>query len=103
METAKSTGALETDLDGYDAGADSECARAMAEAVLCELSLTAHCTRQSNSGPPSSVTQKPSEQSLRSAQSRDPLSSVDRVRLDPDLDFIVQDDGVIELTEAGFR
>jgi hypothetical protein len=103
METAKSTGTLETNLDGYDAGADSECARAMAEAVLRELSLTRPWTRQSNPAHPSSVDQKPNEQSLRSAQSRDPLPSVDRLRLDPDLDFIVQDDGVIELTEAGFR
>jgi hypothetical protein len=103
METAKSARALETNLDGYDAGADSECARAMAEAVLRELSLTRPWTRQSNPAHPSSVDQKPNEQSLRSAQSRDPLPSVDRLRLDPDLDFIVQDDGVIELTEAGFR
>jgi len=28
---------------------------------------------------------------------------VDRIRLDPELDFVVHDDGVIELTEAGFR
>ena len=28
---------------------------------------------------------------------------MDRLRFDSDLDFIVQDDGVIELTEAGFR
>src|SRR5262245_21695178 len=103
METAKSARALETSLDGYDPGADSECARAMAEAVLRELSLTGPWTRQSNLAHPSSVDQKPSGQSLRSAQSRDPLPSVDRLRLDPDLDFIVQDDGVIELTEAGFR
>jgi hypothetical protein len=31
------------------------------------------------------------------------MPSVDRIRLDPDLDFVVHDDGVIELTEAGFR
>ena len=92
-----------TNLDGYDAGADSECARAMAEAVLRELSLTGPWTRQSNPAHPSSVDQKPSGQSLRSAQSREPLPSVGRLRLDPDLDFIFQDDGVIELTEARFR
>jgi len=31
------------------------------------------------------------------------MPSVDRIHLDPDLDFVVHDDGVIELTEAGFR
>jgi hypothetical protein len=31
------------------------------------------------------------------------LPSLDRIRLDLDLDFIVHNDGVIELTEAGFR
>jgi hypothetical protein len=94
---------VETTLD--DAGADSECARAMAEAVLRELSLTASCTRQSNSGRPSSVDQKPSGQSPVAARSGEPRaapSSLDRIRLDPNLDFIVHDDGVIELTEAGF-
>src|SRR5262245_29246448 len=95
-----------TKLDGYDAGADSECARAMAEAVLRELSLTAPCTRQSNSGRPNSVDQKPSEQSPVAARSGEPRaapSSLDRIRLDPDLDFVIHNDGVIELTEAGFR
>jgi hypothetical protein len=40
MEIAKSARALGTKLDGYDAGAESECAKAMAEAerVLRELS-----------------------------------------------------------------
>jgi hypothetical protein len=106
METAKSARALETTLNGYDAGADSERARAMAEAVLRELSLTGPCTRQSNPGRPGSIDEKPSEPSPVSAQSGQPRaapSSVDRIRLDPDLDFIVHDDGLIELTEAGFR
>jgi hypothetical protein len=85
METAKSARALETNLDGYDVGADSECARAMAEAVLCELSLAGPCT------------------SARSAEPRTALPSLDRIRLDPNLDFIVRADGVIELTEVGFR
>jgi len=63
----------------------------MAEAVLRELS-----------GYPSSVDEKPSAPvSAQLGQPRVP--SIDRIRLDPDLDFIVHDDGVIELTEAGFR
>jgi hypothetical protein len=52
------------------------------------------------------VDEKPSEQSPVSARSGEPRvapSSLDRIRLDPDLDFIVHDDGLIELTEAGFR
>src|SRR5262245_51298489 len=91
--------APETNLDGCDPGADT--ARAMAEAVLRELSLASACTRQSNSGHPSSVDEKPL--SAQSAEPRAALPSADRIRLDPDLDFIVHDDGVIELTEAGFR
>jgi acetylornithine deacetylase/succinyl-diaminopimelate desuccinylase-like protein len=92
MEIAESARALEV-FDG-SADAESECAKALAEAerVLDELSLTAPRTRRS-----SSVDEK------SSGQSGDPLPSVDRLRLDPGLDFVVHDDGVIELTEAGFR
>jgi hypothetical protein len=75
----------------------------MAEAVLRELSLTAPCARQSNPGPPSSVDSEQSSVSARSAEPRAAPSALDRIRLDPDLDFIVHDDGAIELTEAGFR
>jgi hypothetical protein len=52
------------------------------------------------------VHEKPSEQSPVSARSGEPRvapSSLDRIRLDADLDFVVHDDGMIELTEAGFR
>src|SRR5262245_2171833 len=103
MAFAKAARALETNLDGYDAGGESECARAMAEAVLRELSLTGPCTSQSNPGRPSSVDSEQSPLSARSGEPRVALPSVDRIRLDPDLDFVVHDDGVIELTEAGFR
>jgi hypothetical protein len=44
--------------------------------------------------------------SLVSRQSAVPSlspSSIDRLSLDPGLDFVVHDDGMIELTEAGFR
>jgi hypothetical protein len=108
MAFTESARALGARLDGYNAGAESECAKAMAEAerVLRELSLTAPSTRQSNPGRVSSEDEKPSEQSPVSAQSGEPraaLPPADRLRLDPDLDFVVHDDGVIELTEAGFR
>jgi hypothetical protein len=106
METVKSARTLETNLDGYDPGADSECARAMAEAVLRELSANAPCTRQSSPRGPNSVDEKPGEQSPVSARSDEPRvapSSLHRIRLDPDLDFVVYADGMIELTEAGLR
>jgi hypothetical protein len=50
--------------------------------------------------------EKPSEQSPVSARSGEPRvapSSLHRIRLDPDLDFVVYADGMIELTEAGLR
>jgi hypothetical protein len=73
----------------------------MAEAVLRELSTNAPCTRRA-----SSVDATPSEQSPISAHSGEPriaLPSVDCIRLDPNLDFVVHADGAIELNEAGFR
>lgn len=114
MEIPKSAGAGITQpqkrptLDEHGAGAVSECARAMAEAkrVLRELSLDASFTRQSNSRHSNSLAEKPSEQCLASARSGRPraaLPPVTRLCLDPSLDFVVHDDAVIELTEAGFR
>ena len=52
------------------------------------------------------VAEEPSEQNLVSARSgRAPaaLPPVNRLSLDPNLDFVVHEDGMIELTEAGFR
>jgi hypothetical protein len=104
MEIAARAVNLEINLDGCDPGADPECARAMAESVLRELSLTGPCTSRLHPGHPSSVDEKSSAQvSAQSGQPRVAMPSVDRIRLDPDLDFVVHDDGVIELTEAGFR
>ena len=108
MEIAKSARALGTKLDGYNAGTESECAKAMAEVegVLRELSLSAPCACRSSPGRSSSVAERRSEQSVVSSGSAEPraaLPSADRLRLDPDLDFVIHDDGVIELTEAGFR
>ena len=91
-----------TKLDEYSAGAEADCARAMAEAVLRELSLVAPSARRSNPGRSSSPDEK-NEQSPRSAGPPAALPPVYRFRLDPDLDFAVHDDGVIELTEAEFR
>jgi len=62
-------------------GAESACARAMAEAekVLREISVVAApCTHFDT-------------------------SLTDCLTLDPGLDFVLLDDGVVELTEAGFR
>jgi hypothetical protein len=75
---------VRTKLDGYGRGAESACARAMAEAerVLRETSVVAPRTHF--------------DLSLARAMP-DPLP------LDPSLDFVVHDDGMIELTEAGFR
>ena len=116
MEIAKSVRAwnlkpwkrsVNAKLDPSDAGAESQCAKARAEAerVLRELSLSAPACR-SNPGRPSSVAGRRNEQSVVSARSEEPraaLPSLDRLRLDADLDFVLHDDGVIELTEAGFR
>jgi hypothetical protein len=98
---------VETKLDECGAGPETKCAKAMAEVerVLRELFLDAP-TRQSNPSRSNSVAKKPSEQSLVSARPERPraaLPPVNRLCLDPNLDFVVHDDGVIELTEAGFR
>jgi hypothetical protein len=75
---------VRTKLDEYGRGAESACARAMAEAerVLREISVVAPWTHF--------------DSSLARAMP-------DCLPLDPGLDFVVHDDGMIELTEAGFR
>jgi hypothetical protein len=108
MEIAKSTQATGTNLDGYNAVAESECEKAMAEAgrVLRELSISAPYPCRPNPVGASFVTERCSEQSVvssRSAQPRAAQLSAGRLRLDPDLDFVIHDEGAIELTEAGFR
>jgi hypothetical protein len=64
-------------------GAESACARAMAEAarVLREIAVVA-----------------PQHFALSLAR-----AMPDCLTLDPGLDFVLHDDGMIELTEAGFR
>jgi hypothetical protein len=80
-----------TSLDEYGRGAESDCARAMAEIerVLHELALT----RRSS----------PERLSPAKAPSLVPATPIDRLVLDPGLDFVFHKDGMIELTEAGFR
>jgi hypothetical protein len=74
---------VRTKVEEYGRGAESACARAMAEAdrVLRENSVVAPCTID-----------------LSLAR-----TMPDCLILDPGLDFVLHDDGMIELTEAGFR
>ena len=76
---------------------DADCARAIAEVerVLHELALF---TRRSSPQRSSPANEAPKAPSLVPAS-----SPIDRLVLDPSLDFVVHDDGLIELTEAGFR
>ena len=85
-----------TSLDEYGRGAESDCARAMAEIerVLRELALTRRSSPD-RLGPADEASNAPS---LVPAP-----SPIDRLVLDAGLDFIFHKDGMIELTEAGFR
>ena len=85
-----------TSLDEYGRGAESDCARAMAEIerVLHELALT----RGSSPERLSPANEASNAPSLVPAP-----SPIDRLVLDAGLDFIFHKDGMIELTEAGFR
>jgi hypothetical protein len=86
-----------TSLDEHGRGGQSDCARAMAEAekALRELALF---TRRSK--PEHSFTAN----KARKAPTLIPATSpIDRVVLDPGLDFVFHKDGIIELTRAGFR
>jgi len=81
----------QTSLDEYGRGAESDCARAIAqvEKVLHEL---AHFTRRSTANEASNAP------SLVPAP-----SPIDQLVLDAGLDFVCHQDGMIELSEAGFR
>ena len=85
-----------TSLDEHGRDGESDCARAMAEAekVLPELALF---TRRSKPACSSPANEAPHAPSLV------PAPSIDRLVLDPGLDFVFDKDGVIELTEVGFR
>ena len=86
-----------TSLDKHGRGGQSDCARAMAEAerVLRELALF---TRRSKPACSSPANEAPKAPSLVPAP-----SPTERLVLDPGLDFAFHKDGMIELTEAGFR
>jgi hypothetical protein len=85
------------------AGTRSECERAIAEAetVLRELLLVQ--PRQATVEPPSVPSAKSSEAATQSLLYCSAPSAVDRLHLDPHLDFVVCDEGLIEITEAGVR
>jgi hypothetical protein len=78
-------------------GAESNCARAMAEVerVLHEL---APFTRRSN---PERTT--PANEASNASSLVPAPAPIDRLVLDPGLDFAIHKDGMIELTECGFR
>jgi hypothetical protein len=124
---AKSTEPACADQAGEHTGAaESDRARAIAQAesVLREISLTALSVRRRGPELSSSVSQKAESEIPSFAASRRPKpythshrtaahfgifdvrlakAILDPLPLDPGLDFIVLDDGVIELTETGFR
>ena len=84
-------------LDELSRGGQSDCARAMAEAekALRELALF---TRRPKPEHPNAANKTRKMPALVSAP-----SPIDRVVLDPDLDFVFHKDGTIELTRVGFR
>jgi hypothetical protein len=96
---------LQTKLDNYGVNAESACARAMAEAEEALRELSRRTVHPAIEPERSSVAnEKAGEQSLiSSGVPRGAPSPVDRLRLDPDLDFAFHNDGLIELTEPGFR
>ena len=123
----RNTEAACADRAGESGGsAESDCARAMAQAesVLREISLTAFSARRRSPELSSSVSEKtesaipgfatirgsqPYTHSYRAATQfgifdlRLAKAIPERVPLDLGLDFVVHDDGAIELTETGFR
>jgi hypothetical protein len=85
-----------TSHDEYGRGAESDCARAMAEIerVLRELALTRRSSPERLS---------PANEASNAPSLVPTPSPIDRLVLDAGLDFIFHKDGMIELTEAGFR
>jgi hypothetical protein len=118
----RNTEAACADRAGESGGsAESDCARAMAQAerVLREISLTAFSARRRSPELSSSVSERaesaiPGFATIRGTQPythsyrgifdlRLAKAIPERVPLDLGLDFVVHDDGAIELTETGFR
>jgi hypothetical protein len=103
----------------YSGSAVSDCASAIAQAerVLREFSLMAFCARRSSplstsvsektkASVPGFPTIRGSKHSYRAGapfRGLDLQPIPDHLPLDPGLDFVVHDDGAIELTEIGFR
>src|SRR5262245_40747489 len=95
----------QTNLGEYTRSAEPGCARAMAaaESVLRELSSSRSSRANRVSGHSSTDDATPLASSLpRLAPALTP-PCINNIALDPDLDFVVHEDRVIELTEAGFR
>jgi hypothetical protein len=86
-----------TSLDEHGRGGQSDCAKAMAEAekVLRELALF---TRRSKPEHSNAATKARKAPVLIAAS-----VPIDRVVLDPDLDFVLHKDGTIEFTGLGFE
>jgi hypothetical protein len=86
-----------TSLDEHGRVGQSDCARAMAEAekVLRELALFTRRSKPEHSNTATKAWKGP-------ALVPDP-SPIDRIVLDPGLDFVLHKDGTIELTGVGFR
>jgi hypothetical protein len=119
----RNTEAACADRAGESGGsAESDCARAIAQAesVLREISsvrrrspeLSSSVSQKAESAIPRFATirgTKPDTQSYRTEAQfgifdlRLAKAILDRLPLDPGLDFMVLDDGAIELTETGFR
>ena len=117
----RNTEAACADRAGESGGsAESDCARAMAQAerVLREISLTAFSARRPSPELSSSVSENgessiPDFATIRGSKhphrAAAQLGGFDlqpipnHLSLDPGLDFVVHDDGAIELTETGFR
>jgi hypothetical protein len=121
-ESKSAEGACADKAGGHGGSAEFHCARgiAQAEGVLREISsgrrrrseLSSSVGQKAESAIPGSATIRGSKshtQSYRSAAQfglfdlRLVKAILDPLPLDPGLDFIVVDNGAIELTEAGFR
>jgi hypothetical protein len=105
MSTEAERASERTNLGEYSRSAEPDCARAMAaaESALRELSSSRSSSANRVPGHSSTADATPWVPSLpREAPALTP-PCINKIALDPDLDFVVHDDGVIELTEAGFR
>jgi hypothetical protein len=108
MNAEAERGSVRTNLGGYGPGAESNCARAMAEAesVLRELSSPRASDANRVPGRSNTADETPLAPFLTPQRPGAPSLAppcINYLPLDPGLDFIVHDDGMIELTEAGFR